>query len=180
MNVLVGALKVRVSATRGLCVSNSYKTFAGREHIRSPKPYLLFSWGTGVSSLAGRYMHSRAPSLGQAMREGQEEEVYRCRGTYACHYVQDLAELRIPEHRVVCYQCRISEPAARARRHTGRAVFVSEKAGTPKAESGDSDGLRRVQSTLLRWSVFVASHDGRQAELRLSAARVQEAPNVLY
>lgn len=38
MNVLVGALKVRVSATRGWCVSNSCKTFAGREHIGSPKP----------------------------------------------------------------------------------------------------------------------------------------------
>lgn len=62
-----------------------------------------------------------------------------------CMYVQNLAELRIPEHGVVCYQCRTSEPAVRARHHTGRAVFVGEKPGTPKAESGDSDGLRRVR-----------------------------------
>lgn len=75
-------------------------------------------------------MHSRAPSLGQAMREGKEEEVYRCRGLY----VQNLAELRIPEHRVVCYQCRISEPAVRARRHTGRAATVCQR------ESGNSQG----------------------------------------
>lgn len=82
-----GRVESAGSATRGsVCVSNSCKTFAGREHMGSPKPYLsvFFSWCTGVSSLAGRLMHSRAPSLGQAMREGQEEEVYRCRGTYAC------------------------------------------------------------------------------------------------
>lgn len=104
---------------------------------------------------------------------------------YVCMYVQNVAELRIPEHRVVCYQCRTSEPAVRARRDTGRAATVCRRESgnsqvSPKAESGDSDGLRRVQSTLLRWSVFVASHAGRQAELRLSAARVQEAPNVHY
>lgn len=78
MNVLVGALKVRVRRQGAQCVFQILARHSRDEKpIGSLKPYLsvFFSWCTGVSSLAGRYMHSRAPSLGQAMREGKEEEV---------------------------------------------------------------------------------------------------------
>lgn len=175
--MLVGALKVRVRRQGAQCVfqilarhSRDENTSGVLSHICCFRGVLGFlHWRGAICIVALRVLVKRCERV-------RKKRFHRCRGLY----VQNLAELRIPEHRVVCYQCRISKPAVRARRDTGRAAFVGEKAGTPKAERGDSDGLRRVQSTLLRWSVFVASHDGRQAELRLSAARVQGAPNVLY
>lgn len=180
--MLVGALKERVRR-QGACVFHILARHSRDENMGSPKPYLsvffrgvlgFLHWRGAICIVALRVLVKRCERV-------RKKRFHRCRGLY----VQNVAELRIPEHRVVCYQCRTSEPAVRARRHTGRAATVCRRESgnsqvPPKAESGDSDGLRRVQNTLLRWSVFVASHDGRQAELRLSAARVQEAPNVHY
>lgn len=79
-------------------------------------------------------------------------------------YVQKLAELRIVRSFIR------SAVSARARRHTGRAAFVGEEAGTPKftprRRVATRTGLRRVRTRFFDGLFFVASHDGRRAELR--------------